>query len=94
MLKIVKIWVKPEFVEDYIRLTEYKVLSARAENGVLCFDVFQDTANLNHFVHYEDYSDLQAEMNHKETQHYKVWKTAVENMMLEPRSHSRLTRVY
>jgi quinol monooxygenase YgiN len=37
---------------------------------------------------------LQAEMDHKETQHYKVWKTAVENMMAEPRSHSKLTRVY
>jgi autoinducer 2-degrading protein len=94
MLKIVKIWVKPEFVEDYIRLTEHKVLSARAEKGVLRFDVFRDSDNLNHFVHYEDYLNLQAEMDHKETQHYKVWKTAVENMMLEPRSHSRLTRVH
>jgi autoinducer 2-degrading protein len=94
MLKIVSIRIKPEFVEDYVKLTELKVLGARAEKGVLSFDVFQDIDDINHFVHYEDYLDLQSEMDHKETQHYKVWKTAVEQMMAEPRSHSKLTRVY
>lgn len=94
MLKIVDVWVKSEFVQDYIKLTEIKMLSARTETDVLLFNIFQDKNDCTHFVHYEEYRNQQAEFDHKQTQHYKVWKNSVENMMLKPRSHTSLSKVY
>ena len=64
-------------------------MNARAsslEAGVLRFDVLRSATDPDRFTLVEVYRDgEEAPKAHKETEHYKVWRETVADMMAKPR---------
>jgi (4S)-4-hydroxy-5-phosphonooxypentane-2,3-dione isomerase len=82
---IVHVYVKPEFLEEFIKATKENHEGSVKEPGNLRFDIIQDTTDPNKFVFYEAYrseSDIAA---HKETNHYLNWRDKVAPWMAKPR---------
>lgn len=82
---IVHVWVKPEFVSEFIAASEINHINSVKENGNLRFDVLQDAVDPCKFVLYEAYNSEQAAIEHKNTKHYALWRDTVAPMMAKPR---------
>lgn len=91
---IVDVYVKEEFIEDFIKASEknHKGSTAEAEN--LRFDIIQSEDNPCHFVLYEAYVSQAGVTAHKETAHYAEWRDTVEPMMQKPRSGTKYKMHY
>lgn len=81
----VHVYVKPEFINDFIEATILNHNESVKEEGNLSFDVLQDDENPAKFVLYEAYVSEESAAKHKETAHYKDWRETVANMMAQPR---------
>jgi (4S)-4-hydroxy-5-phosphonooxypentane-2,3-dione isomerase len=93
IVTIVHVWVKPEFVDDFISASlinhEYSV----NERGNFRFDVLQDDADRCKFVLYEAYETEDSAAAHKKTDHYLRWREVVEPWMVRPREGVRHTMI-
>jgi quinol monooxygenase YgiN len=58
------------------------------------FDVLQQSDDETRFMLVEVYREPEAANRHKETEHYRVWRDTVADMMAEPRSGLRYTSVF
>jgi quinol monooxygenase YgiN len=90
----VHIHVKPESVEPFKAATLTNARMSLLEPGVLRFDVVQQADDPAKFVLIEIYRDAAANVAHKETAHYAVWRDAVAPMMAEPRSSIKFNQVF
>lgn len=81
----VNVYVKEEFIEDFISATEINHKSTRKETGNLRFDVIQMADDPGRFMLYEVYRDDEAVSAHKETEHYLEWRKTVEPYMARAR---------
>ncbi len=82
---IVHVTVKDEHVADFIQETNLNASASLKEEGISFFDVIQQNEDPTKFLLMEVYSDEAANRAHKETAHYQQWRTAVAEMMAEPR---------
>lgn len=82
---IVHVEVKPEHVEDFIKVTTENHLLSVKEPGNLRFDVLQLKDNPAQFALYEAYESEAAAAAHKETAHYFNWRGKVADWMAVPR---------
>jgi autoinducer 2-degrading protein len=82
---IVHVEVKPEYIEEFIRVTTENHYESVKEAGNLRFDVLQLEENPAKFALYEAYESEGAAAAHKETPHYLKWREAVADWMAEPR---------
>jgi len=82
---LVHVHVKPDRVEDFIAATRPNHEGSVREPGNRRFDVLQDPTDPTRFVLYEAYARPDDATAHKETPHYKAWRDAVADMMVEPR---------
>lgn len=82
---VVDIHVKPENLEEFIHLTVENATNSRLEAGVVRFDVLQQKDDPTRFVLYEVYRNAEGQAAHRDSAHYKKWRSAVEEMMAEPR---------
>ncbi|MEI9865386.1 MAG: antibiotic biosynthesis monooxygenase [Limisphaerales bacterium] len=74
-----------------------RLANARAsvqESGIARFDVVQQADDPTRFVLVEVYRDAAANVAHKETDHYPIWRDAVEPMMAVPRTRSILNNIF
>jgi autoinducer 2-degrading protein len=85
IVTLVHVWVKDEFVNDFIKATIENHQKSIKEPGNLRFDILQDAENPAKFVFYEAFKDEKAVADHKLTAHYQVWRDAVVDWMAEPR---------
>lgn len=85
IVRIVTIWVKPDQRKAFEEATRLNHLGSIEEEGVIRFDVLRDDSNPGVYVLYEMYRSEEATLLHKETEHYKRWRAAVEPMMEKPR---------
>ncbi len=90
----VQVHVKPECVEAFKQATLANARLSLLEVGVLRFDILQQQDNPTRFVLVEIYRDADAAAEHKETQHYPVWRDAVAPMMAEPRFSVKFNKVF
>ena len=81
----VNIDVKKEFVNDFITATKENASHSINEKGIARFDFFQNQEDTSKFILIEAYRYDNAPAEHKETDHYKNWKSTVESMMAGPR---------
>ena len=81
----VNVWVKPEYVDAFIKATIENHEKSVREPGNLRFDVLQERNNPGKFILYEAYESDEASAAHKKTEHYLKWKEAVESFMAQPR---------
>jgi len=86
---IVNLQIKPDYISEFIEMTEKNVKNSRKEPGIIQFDLLQQSDASDQFVLYEVYSDGKDQLAHRETDHYKKWKEAVEIMMAAPRKGIR-----
>src|SRR5437763_799312 len=82
----VQIQVKADAVEAFRTATLANASASVQEAGVLRFDVFQDQDDPSRFVLVEVYRSADAHAAHRNTAHYAAWRTAVDDLMAEPRT--------
>lgn len=85
IVTIVHVYVKPEFIPQFIEATQRNHEHSINEPGNLRFDVLQDHNDPAKFVLYEAYATEVAVAAHKETPHYARWRDEVTPWMLKPR---------
>ncbi len=81
----VNINVKEESVDAFIAATKENVSRSIKEKGIARFDFLQNRDEPTKFILIEAYRYENASAEHKETDHYKKWKSIAEPMMAEPR---------
>jgi autoinducer 2-degrading protein len=91
IVRAVTVWVKPDQCEAFEEATRHNHLGSIAEPGVVRFDVLRDENDPGVYMLYEMYVSEEAALLHKETDHYKTWRAAVEPMMARARSGWALT---
>lgn len=75
------IHVKEESKEDFKQATLENVRNSRLETGVILFDFVQQQDDNAKFLLMEEYYSLEDQLAHRETEHYKKWKSATADML-------------
>jgi len=81
----VHVWVKPDYVQEFIDASIENHLYARKEEGNIRFDLCQDHQNPCKFLLFEAYVDESSATAHKVTAHYLKWRDTVAPFMEQPR---------
>lgn len=89
----VHVFVKKEFVEDFLSATLENHFETRKEPGNLRFDVLQLEDFSQKFVLYEVFESEEAAAFHKTTPHYTKWRDTVKDWMEQPRQGIRYKAV-
>ena len=74
---VVNITVKPENIDEFIKVARHDATESRKEEGCFRFDVLQDPEDKTKFQFYEAYRNKEAVESHKNTQHFKDFFTYV-----------------
>lgn len=90
---IVHVKVKPEHIEEFIRVTVKNHEESVKENGNLRFDVLQRADNPSEFALYEAYESEEHAAAHKQTPHYLEWRETVAGWMAQPREGVRYNAI-
>ena len=90
----VHVHVKPELIEDFKQASIENARNSVQEPGVARFDVIQRQDDPSRFILVEVYRTMEDPSKHKETEHYRVWRDTVSEMMAEPRSSVKYTNVF
>lgn len=85
VVSCVNIYVKPEFINQFINATIENHKNSIQEKGNLRFDFLQSKDDPTRFFLYEAYIDEDSMKEHKKTPHYLKWKETVDPMMAKPR---------
>lgn len=85
IVTFVHVWVKPEYIDVFIKATTENHQNSINEAGNLRFDLVQDANDSSKFVIYEAYESDETAAAHKETDHYKKWRETVSDWMAQPR---------
>lgn len=89
----VHVHVKPEAVDAFREASLANARASMQEPGIARFDVIQQIDDPSRFLLVEVYRTQQAAADHKETAHYKTWRDTVADMMAEPRTSVKYSRV-
>jgi autoinducer 2-degrading protein len=89
----VTIQVKPEHVDAFIPAMLANARGSRQEPGNLRFDVLQAEDDPTRFFLYEVYRSKEAFAAHQQTEHYMIWRDAVQDWMALPRQGARYQTV-
>lgn len=89
IVTIVHVEVKPEHVDDFVKVTTENHLLSVEEPGNLRFDVLQLADNPCRFALYEAYESAEDAAAHKLTAHYLDWRVKVADWMARPREGIR-----
>ena len=90
----VQIHVKSDAVETFKAATLANARASRLEPGIVRFDVVQQSDDPTRFVLVEVYRDPAAQLAHRETAHYPIWRDTVADMMAEPRTAVKYSNVF
>lgn len=85
---IVYLEVKPQFIEEFKKITVYNHENSIKEAGNIRFDVLQSREEPTKFALYEAFESDEALDFHKSTEHYKKWNAETANYMVAPRSRT------
>lgn len=85
LVTTVTVYVKPEYVDDFIEATIANHNLSIEEPGNMRFDVLQCTDDQTRFLLYEAYESPEAAAAHKKTEHYLTWRETVADWMAKPR---------
>ena len=91
IVRVIDVHVLEACIEEFKEATLRNREGSIREAGILRFDLLQDDAEPGHFLLYEVYRDAQATQDHKQTEHYRAWRAAVEPMMAAPRGSTSCT---
>ena len=82
MIRIAKIQVDPAQIDSYnAALKEQMTTAVKVEPGVLTYYAVADKTNPSHITILEIYADTAAYQSHIQSEHFKKYKAAVQNMV-------------
>ena len=90
---VVRLEVKPDRVDDFLKLVSFNASESRKEPGNLRFDVVRSIDNPTLFRLYEVYRDAAAVAAHQATPHYAKWRAEIEGLLVTPRVSEKFTSV-
>lgn len=76
--------VEEKYIHEFKDATIKNAQHSLKEEGVKKFDILQEQENPRCFLLYEIYDSEQAQALHRETDHFKEWKSTTTKMMAEP----------
>ena len=85
--------VKEMNIESFINATVENANNSIKELGIARFDVLQNNEDPTKFLLTEAYLDKDAVADHKRTEHYKIWKDTVANMMAKERTSVKYSNI-
>lgn len=94
LIVIVNVRVKPGMEEAFHQATLENARNSIREPGIARFDVLRDREDSTRFTLVEVYRTDEAPLDHKETDHYKVWRDTVADMMAEPRKSRKFENLF
>lgn len=89
IVTIVHIWVKEQYIDDFIRATITNHENTVKEPGNIRFDFLSDARDRTKFVLYEVFASEEAVATHKGTAHYLRWRDTVADWMARSREGLR-----
>ena len=90
----VQVHVKPEYVDAFKTATQANARESVKEPGIARFDVLQQADDPTRFLLVEVFRSPGAQVAHRESAHYPVWRDAVAPMMAEPRFSVKYGNVF
>ena len=82
MIRIAKIQVDPAQIDSYnAALKQQMTTAVKVEPGVLTYYAVADKTNPSHITILEIYADTAAYQSHIQSEHFKKYKAAVQNMV-------------
>jgi quinol monooxygenase YgiN len=90
----VQVKVKPEYLAEFIAITQDNAENSVQEAGIARFDVIQNLEDPTEFVLVEVYRTPEDPARHKETAHYARWRDTVAPMMAAPRQATRYANIF
>jgi (4S)-4-hydroxy-5-phosphonooxypentane-2,3-dione isomerase len=78
--------VKPECIERFMEISAENASNSLKEEGVIAFDVIQQYDDGSRFAFHEVYKVPEDHMKHRETAHFKKWKSEVDSLTRVPYS--------
>lgn len=84
---LVHIYVKKEFVDQFLIETEKLHELSLKEDGVVYYNLIQDELDNSKFVLCEGYTDDEAEEMHKNAEHTSQWRKTVAPWLAYARVH-------
>jgi len=94
IVMIVRMRVKPEYVEAFKKASVENARHSAQEPGIARFDLIQDAADPTRFAFVEVFRSAEAHDAHRGTDHYLTWRDTVGDMMAEPRSAVKHVSVF
>jgi autoinducer 2-degrading protein len=89
IVTLVHIWVKDQFVDDFIRATIDNHEDTIKEPGNIRFDFLSDANDKTKFVLFEVFESEEAIAAHKNTSQYLRWRDTVADWMAQTRQGIR-----
>jgi quinol monooxygenase YgiN len=86
--------VKPDQVAAFRQACVANASASVREPGIARFDVLQDSEQPERFLLVEVYRTKDDPAWHRETEHYKLWKQTVAEMMAAPRTKQIYDNVF
>jgi quinol monooxygenase YgiN len=80
----VLVQVKPDMRERFIEISTPLIAQTNAEPGCLFYSCYNDLADPNKFMFYEEYEDMAAIDHHNQTPHRINWWNAVQATLAVP----------
>jgi (4S)-4-hydroxy-5-phosphonooxypentane-2,3-dione isomerase len=90
---VVRLEVKPERVDDFLKLVSFNAAESRKEPGNLRFDVLRSIDNPTLYRLYEVYGDEAAVAAHQASPHYAKWRAEIEALLVTPRLSEKFISV-
>ena len=91
---VVRLEVKPDRVDDFLKLVSFNAAESRKEPGNLRFDVIRSIDNPTLYRLYEVYRDEAAMAAHQATPHYAKWRGEIEALLVTPRLSEKFIGVF
>lgn len=91
---VVRLEVKPDHVDDFLKLVSFNAAESRKEPGNLRFDVVRSVDNPTLFRLYEVYRGDDAIRAHQATAHYVKWRAEIEALLVTPRLSEKFVSVF
>ena len=86
--------VKQDQIEAFSAASLENAKNSVKEPGIARFDVLQQADDPARFVLVEVYRTKDDAAAHKETDHYKIWRDSVADMMATPRSSIKFDNIF
>jgi (4S)-4-hydroxy-5-phosphonooxypentane-2,3-dione isomerase len=91
---LVHVHVLPDKIEAFKNASLENAQKSILEPGVGRFDVIQNIEDPTRFILIEGYKTADAPRLHKETEHYRLWRNTVSDMMAEPRQGIKYVNLF